>query len=214
MTNNVKNKFKTLLNECGNWEHHEDKYDDLYYYTQDADYYISLKEIEYSEPHTEPFSLFYDDEELYIGRAFFKVRNTTISSCEYVYCDGFRVSFPTPELGFSDPNPEDIHPDRFYYYLLDSLEGAFVNMLTPSKFKGRHPSGFPYILFNNKEEMYAFSKFLKEFNEEIEVPKEYYPAMSLTAIELKNKNEFFRNTDLDSLRRNKYIYENKYKKLK
>lgn len=124
-----------------------------------------------------------------------------------IYCD---AEFPMPYLGFSDSNPID-NPDKFYYYLLDSLPGAFAHMLSPFKCKGFE---FPYIFFNNKEEMYDFSKFLKEFNEEIEVPKEYYPAMSLTAIELKNKNEFFRNTDLDSLRRNKYIYENEYKKLK
>lgn len=214
MTINVKNKFKTLLNDCENWEHHKDKYEDLFYYTQDSDYHISLsKDIEYSEPHhelKEPFSLFYDDDKLHIGRAFFKIRNTTIYSCEYVYCDGFRVSFPTPELGFLDLHSVGIHSDRFYYYLLDSLEGAFANMLTPSKFKGRHPYGFPYIFFNNKGEMEAFSKFLKEFNEEIEVPATYYPALSYTAYE----NVFFMNTNLDSLRRNKYIYEHKYKNLK
>lgn len=200
LNNNDKENFMNYLRDYKNWEHNED--DNLFYYTPNSDYNISLGDIDYSRDMKEPFSKFYLDDTFNKCKASFNVRNTIIFSCEHIYCDGFGIQFPTPKLKcitYETPL------DGFYYYLLDDFIGLYAKMLF-EMFNGFNCRfyEFPCIFFNNEDELNDFSNFLNDFDNEIDIQPQYYP------IGAYEDNECFRNVDLNSLRKNKYIFDYYY----
>ena len=90
----------------------------------------------------------------------------------------------------------------FYYYLLDDFVGLFANML----FEMSHGAEclyyeFPYLFFKDNEDLNKFTIFLENFDEKIDISIRFYP------IGAHDDTKYFRNIDLDSLRKNKYIYD-------
>lgn len=200
LTNDVKQNFKNFLTDY-NWEYNEN--DNLFFYLPNSDYSIHFDQMDYSENMREPFSKFYLDDTFYKCRALFKVRNTIICSCEYIFCDGFRDKFPCPSLKMISFNE---HLNGFYYYLLDDLEGLFAKMLHDKYGFNSRFYEFPCIFFDNEEELDSFSRYLADFDKEFEVPYDFYP------IGAYKEKEYFRNVDLESLRKNVFIYEHCYEK--
>lgn len=198
-TKSEEETFKNFLKDSENWKYNEE--DSLFYYNLNSDYQVVLDNLELLNGQ-EPFSLFYLGGDISKKDAHFKVRNTTISSCKYVYCDGGCIGFPIPEIGLADPN--DLS-NMFYYYLTDSLEGAFAYMLFKKNgFESRFKK-FPCIFFDNEEKQNDFSKFLQNFEEEIRVPKNFY---SSTCLDPYDKDVM--DVKLDNIRKNQYIYEHYY----
>lgn len=196
LNNNEKENFKNFLKDYSNWEYNEE--DKIIYYIPNSDYYIELGEIDYTDNMMAPFSKFYLDDEFHKCRAFFKIKDTKIKSCEYIYCDGFRIEFPEPELKLVK---RDKYVEAFYYYLLDDLSGLFAYLLfIKLGFKSRAHK-YPVIFFSNSEELADFLEFLQNFEEDIDIPISYY------SIGAHRDNEYFGNIDLDSLRKNKFIYD-------
>ena len=60
---------------------------------------------------------------------------------------------------------------------------------------------FPYLFFKNNDDLNKFTIFLENFDEKIDIPIRFYP------IGAHDDTKYFRNIDLDSLRKNKYIYD-------
>lgn len=201
LTNDVKKNFKNFLTDYNNWEYNEK--DNLFYYLPNSDYYIKFNQMDYSENMREPFSKFYLDDTFFKCNALFKVRNTVIFSCEFIYCDGFGTKFPCPSL---KPINFNEFLDGFYYYLTDDLVGLFAKMLYDKYGFSSRFYEFPCLFFNNEEEVNSFSYFLEEFDEELEVPINFYPIGAF------RENNYFRNVDLERLRKNVYIYEFYYQK--
>lgn len=199
LTKTDEETFKNFLKDSENWKCNEE--DSLFYYNLNSDYWVVLDNLELLNGQ-EPFSLFYLGGNISRKDAHFKVRNTTISSCKYVYCDGGLIGFPIPEIGLADPN--DLS-NIFYYYLTDSLEGAFAYMLFKNnRFESRFKK-FPCIFFDNEEKQNDFSKFLQNFKEEITVPKNFY---SSTCLDPYDKDVM--DVKLNNIRKNQYIYEHYY----
>ena len=197
LNNSEKENFKRNLKDCEHWEYNKE--DNVIYYVPNSDYKICLGEIDYTRDMKEPFSKFYLDDTFNICKASFKVRDTTIFSCEYIFCDGFGTEFPVPSLKTIN---HETPLNGFYYYLLDDFIGLFANMIF-EMFNGAECRfyEFPYLFFNDKDDLNKFTTFLENFDEKIDIPKRYYP------IGAHKDAECFRNIDLYSLRKNKYIYD-------
>ena len=200
LNNNEKENFKKYLKDCKNWEYNKE--DNVIYYIPNSDYKICLGDIDFTEEMKEPFSKFYLDDTFNKCKASFKVRDTTISSCEYIFCDGFGTEFPLPKIKIINHEPP---LNGFYYYLLNDFVGLFANMIF-KMFNGAECRcyEFPYLFFRNNDDLNNFIKFLENFDEKIDIPIRFYP------IGAYKDNEYFRNVDLNSLRKNKYIYDFKY----
>ena len=200
LNNDEKENFKRYLKDYEHWEYNKE--DNIIYYVLNSDYKICLEDMDYTRDMKEPFSKFYLDDTFNKCKTSFKVRDTTIFSWEYIFCDGFRTEFPLPCLKIIN---YEAPLNGFYYYLLDDFVGLFANMIF-EMFDGAECRfyEFPYLFFKDNDALKKFTSFLENFDEKIDIPTRYYPIGS------HNDTKYFRNIDLDSLRKNKYIYDFKY----
>jgi len=120
--------------------------------------------IEFSETKVfwEVFSFFFTNEKSFLGNATFKYHSTTLFELEYMYCDEMRISLSVPNKEYLRLNDSE---NWYYYFEHNELNGKFLYFMTNgfSYLKSRS-SGFPFIIFENKENLgvnKSFEKALK-----------------------------------------------------
>ncbi|MFY1612149.1 helix-turn-helix domain-containing protein [Macellibacteroides fermentans] len=118
--------------------------------------------IELTEPEGmwEPYCEFYPNNKGYYGKAFFKYQLNTLFELNYVYCDEMRIMLANPRIQCVRINKER---NWFYYYDLSNWDGAFHQFLhhQNNQFSSRG-SEAPFLVFNNKENLIKFTKYLEE----------------------------------------------------
>lgn len=127
-------------------------------------YHIEFPEfrIEFSEvaDFWEVFSFFFTNEKSFLGNAIFKYHSTTLFELEYMYCDEMRISLSVPNTEFLRLNDSE---NWYYYFDLNELNGKFLYFMTNgfSYLKSRS-SGFPFIIFENKQQRKLFNIYVVE----------------------------------------------------
>lgn len=106
----------------------------------------------------EVFSFFFTNHKSFLGNATFKYHSTTLFELEYMYCDEMRIKLAVPDTEYLRLNDTE---NWYYYFELNELNGKFLHFMTNglSHLKSRS-SGFPFILFENKQERKMFNNYL------------------------------------------------------
>jgi hypothetical protein len=127
-------------------------------------YHLEFPEfrIEFSEviEFWEVFSFFFTNEKSFLGNATFKYHSTTLFELEYMYCDEMRISLSLPNTEYLRLNDSE---NWYYYFDLNELNGKFLYFMTNgfSYLKSRS-SGFPFIIFENKQQRKLFNNYVVE----------------------------------------------------
>lgn len=196
----IEDRFKELLSDYKDWECDFDERRSAYHKIH-PEFTIEISKPEEGSS-IEPFCAFYLDNSGFYGKVFFKHNSTVISECEYAYCDGCRILFPAPSFKYIVKD-EDIH--GFYYYNLEEFDGLFASILLKNSFNfDIRASGFPFIVFKDKNSLDEFVTYLKNNFNIIE-------DMKINSIlNLNDPNEYRRMINLETLEKIKRFYEENY----
>lgn len=196
----VPEKFIELLNNDKNWEIKED----IIYYKINPNYRIEINHKNKKEDLIEPYSVFYLDNKFDLCTAEFFYNCTCLEKIDYILCDGYRTTFPTPT--FYNLNHEADEKLRgFYYYILNTFEGSLANLLLKHETFESRGFSFPFIIFKNDNEKENFVEYLQTYTQLDEINIENYHPPQL-------ENKYNSNIDLKYLRLYSYIYEYEYTK--
>lgn len=152
-------KMELLLEDYANWEKDLGNKDDMFY-KYCPDYKIHIEEV---AEYKEPFSDFYLNNYSTLYKANFIYNTTILYTTNILAVDEFRKFIVLPKKGLYDNlNFES----RYYYYVLDTIEGKLLSLLTDGTYdlKSREYYDFPVIFFNSKEEKDDFEKYARENN--------------------------------------------------
>ncbi|MBI5459007.1 ATP-binding protein [Methanobacterium sp.] len=192
----IEDRFKELLGDYKNWECEFDERRSAYHKIH-PEFTIEISKPE--ERGMEPFCAFYLDNSGFYGKVFFKHNSTVIFECEYAYCDGCRVLFPSPSFMYIFKD-KDTH--GFYCYNLEEFDGLFASILLKNSFNfDTRTSGFPFIIFEDHNDLTVFSNYLKNnFNiiGDMETDE---------LLNLNDPNEYRRMINLETLEKIKRFYE-------
>ncbi|PCH67359.1 MAG: hypothetical protein COC06_11375 [Bacteroidales bacterium] len=135
----------------------------------------------------EVFSYFFTNEKSYLGTATFKYHSTTLFELEYMYCDEMRIELSVPKTQYIELNKSR---NWYYYFDLSELNGTFLyfmtNGLTDLHSRG---SGFPFIIFKNKQQRISFNTYLSK-NEQLlnEINADFHGQYAKESMDKANKS--------------------------
>ena len=191
------NRFKNFINKLedyNNWT----KYEETKIQYKDSRYIISLEET----PRNIAVS---KDERVICYNAIFKIGKKTIDIIPYYYMDKLKSNCILPDV----KEIELISGKRMkgYIYQKDILNGAFMDLLCKKNWitNRYNPSKkpFPFIIFQNEEEIMDFEQCVQLLDEEvinnIEVDTALYETIPF---------EDFEKDNLDGLAMFEKIYDN------
>lgn len=157
LTGDVKQKFKTLLNDVDKWQYNEENH--TFINLTFPEYKIEIEK-DYECPGKDAFMLNYGPHKAIACKAKFLVKNSEIWNYGYVILDEYRNEFPIPHFHYI----QDVEDETcgFYYYIENSSEYLLFklceyNNLTVNRLDGI----FPHIVFKNKEDYENFNKYLE-----------------------------------------------------
>lgn len=127
-------------------------------------YHLEFPEfrIEFSEvaEFWEVFSFFFTNDKSFLGIATFKHHSTTLFEFEYMYCDEMRISLAVPNTEYLRLNDSE---NWYYYFDLNELNGKFLYFMTDGfSYLRSRSSGFPFIIFENKQQRILFNTYVVE----------------------------------------------------
>lgn len=153
-------RMKLLLDDYMYWEKDLGNKDDMFH-KYNPDYKIHIDE---SNEYKDPLCDFYLNNYSTLYKAKLYYSSTILYETNILAVDEFRKYIVLPKNGLYDNSDFD---SRYYYYLLDSIDGKLLKLLTDGSYdlRSREYYDLPILLFKSVDDKNSFEKYAKENKE-------------------------------------------------